>query len=132
MKRSNKTDLAPRRKVRNDSILIAVVLLLALGGFLWFRLSGSQGDRVAVLIDGKETASYPLSADFQTTIQIGEETNLLVIRDGKAMVTEASCPDGICVRHRPISKVGETIVCLPHQLVVKVVSSGENQVDSVT
>ena len=85
-----------------------------------------------MLIDGKETASYPLSADFQTTIQIGEETNLLVIRDGKAMVQEASCPDGICVRHRPISKVGETIVCLPHQLVVKVVSSGENQVDSVT
>ena len=96
------------------------------------KLTGKPGDRAVVLIDGKESASYPLSEELQTVIQIGENTNTLVIRDGKASVAEATCPDGICVAHRPISKVGETIVCLPHKVVVKVVSASENDVDIVT
>ena len=132
MKRSNKADLTPRRKVLNDSILIAVVLVLVLGGFLLLKLTGKTGDRAVVLIDGKERASYALSEDLQTVIRTGDETNTLVIRDGKASVAEATCPDGICVKHRPISKVGETIVCLPHKVVVKVVSASGNDVDIVT
>lgn len=132
MKKSKKTDLTPRRKVLHDSILIAVVLVLVLGGFFLLKLTGKPGDRAVVLIDGKERASYPLSEELQTVIQTGENTNTLVIRDGKASVAEATCPDGICVAHRPISKVGETIVCLPHKVVVKVVSASENDVDIVT
>lgn len=132
MKKSKKTDLTLRRKVLNDSILVAVVLTLVLGGLWIFRLTGSPGDRAVVLVDGREIASYPLSEELQTVIGNGEETNTLVICEGKASVTEASCPDGICAEHRPISKVGETIVCLPHKVVIKVVSSSENDVDIVT
>ncbi len=96
-----------------------------------FHFSGSRGDRVAVLINGAETASYPLSEDLETVIQTGDDTNVLVIRDGEALVKAANCPDGICVGHRAISKEGETIVCLPHKLVIKVVSSAEEDLDIV-
>ena len=96
-----------------------------------FRFGGAQGERVVVLIGGEEKASYSLSEDLETVIRTGEETNTLVIREGKASVTEATCPDGICKNHAPISKAGETIVCLPHQVVVKVVAA-ENEVDVVT
>ena len=32
----------------------------------------------------------------------------------------ASCPDGICAAHKPISREGESIVCLPHRVVITV------------
>lgn len=125
------TDLAPRRKVFHDILLVLGILLLAVGGLLLLRFTGTPGERAVVLIDGKETASYPLSQDVETVIRTGEETNTLLIREGKASVTDATCPDKICVHHRPISRVGETIVCLPHQVVVKIVSSQKNEVDLV-
>ena len=37
----------------------------------------------------------------------------------------ASCPDGICVSHRPIFRDGESIVCLPNRVVITVVSDGD-------
>lgn len=132
MKQKKQSDLAPSgRKVRNDIILVLAVVLLAAAGFLIFLFTGSAGDRVAVLIDGEETASYPLSEELETVIRTGENTNTLVISEGKASVREATCPDGICADHRPISKEGETIVCLPHKVVIKVISAPENDVDIV-
>ena len=38
-------------------------------------------------------------------------------------MTDADCPDKICVNHATISDVGESIVCLPHRVVVEIVSS---------
>ena len=58
--------------------------------------------------------------------------NLLVIQDGKADVTEASCPDGICVNHRAISKQGQSIVCLPNKVVVEIENGEESDLDAVT
>ncbi len=131
MKNNQNSDLAPRRRVRNDILLVFAVLLLAAAGYLFVHFTGAAGDRVVVLIDGKETVSYPLSEDLETVIRTGENTNTLVISEGKASVRDATCPDGICVDHRPISKEGETIVCLPHKVVIKVVSTGKNDVDIV-
>jgi len=130
MKNFQNSDLAPRRRVRNDILLVAAVLLVAAIAFLIFHFSGSRGDRVVVLMGGEQVASYSLSEELELVLRTGEETNTLVIRDGKAQVTAASCPDGICVDHHPIDKAGETIVCLPHRLVIKV-EAAEDEVDGV-
>ncbi len=47
------------------------------------------------------------------------------IHDGKADVTEADCPDKLCVHQKAISKTHETIVCLPNKVVVEVTGEGE-------
>lgn len=52
--------------------------------------------------------------------------NVLQIKEGEVSITEADCPDLICVHHKPVSRQGETIVCLPHKLLVEVV--GEDSV----
>ena len=52
-------------------------------------------------------------------------TNLLVIADGSASVTEADCPDALCVGMGKISRTGQSIVCLPHQVVVEVGDESE-------
>lgn len=96
-------------------------MLVALIGFLIFRLTMDEGQYVTVSVNGVETARYPLNKDRETVIETGEDgVNRLVIREGQALVSEANCPDKICAGHRPISMEGETIVCLPHKVVVAI------------
>ena len=108
------------RSHRNDLLLAAVLLLLggALALFLW--LTRQTGGPVTVRIDGELVMELPLSEDTQIVLGEGEHTNTLVIRDGKAQVVEASCPDRICVRQGAVQYAGESIVCLPHKLVITV------------
>lgn len=108
---------------RNDCLLILVILAVAAAAFAAFYLTMQRGDTVQVSVDGVVTERYDLQKDICTVITTGENgqnTNVLVIKDGKAFVESASCPDKICVGHRPISHVGETVVCLPHKVVISV------------
>ena len=112
-------------KYKNDIILIAGLLILTAALFLILRFTGKTGRYVQVTVDQQVTSVYPLDQDREEKIVTDESTgeyNLLIIKDGEARVTEATCPDKICVHHQPVSKAGETIVCLPHKLVVTVVS----------
>ena len=106
-----------------DALLILAFLLCGLAGVLGWQLLGVRGTVVEISVDGESVATYPLSEDRVVPLPTGvggEETNVLRICDGKADVTEASCPDGICVDHHPIHREGETIVCLPNRMVITV------------
>ena len=126
---------APRRRVdrkrKNDLILIAAILLaLAIAAAALFFLM-QEGDTVVVLVDGEVWGEYALDED--RTIEIRTDTgyNLLVIQGGKASVKEASCPDGICSSHRPVSREGESIICLPNRVVVEIQSHDREQPEMI-
>ena len=119
------------KKHRNDIILIAVLLVVAGAAFGLIQLNKKSGGYAVVVQDGKETAVYSLNEDASVTITSPTGFNTLVIKDGKADVTDADCPDRICVNQHSISYDGETIVCLPNKLVVKIVSDAESDVDII-
>ena len=122
------------RKFRNDVIfIVALLLIVMLAGLAIYVLRG-EGNAVTVTVDGKPLATYSLSEDRTVEIRTGkdeEELNLLIIKDGKAYVETATCPDGICAAHKPISRDGESIVCLPHKVVITVTTGGEEGPDIV-
>ena len=47
------------------------------------------------------------------------------IRDGKASITQASCPDLLCVHQGAVSRQGESIICLPNEVVVEIIAAKE-------
>ena len=111
------------QKLRNDIILAVVIVLIAAAGLLLFTMNKEVGSTASVKIDGNEVASYSLSENIEIPIKTGdndEYINILTIKDGKAFISEADCPDKICVETRAVSYVGETIVCLPHKLVIEI------------
>lgn len=121
------------RRVRNDLLLIALLLLVAAAGAVWLFVFRENGNTVSVTVDGAVYGVYPLSEPFETEIRSGEngeQFNRLVIRDGKAFVEAADCPDGICAAHRPIFRDGESIVCLPHGVVVTVTAQADADTDA--
>ena len=116
------------RKLRNDIIFIATLLAVVICLGLGIYLLRPEGDFVVVTVDGVEYGRYPLHTD--TTVEIrtgenGEQRNLLVIQDGKAFVESADCPDAICTAHRPIDGTRESIICLPHGVVITVSRVGD-------
>lgn len=112
-----------------DLILVGGLLVVSAVLILLLWLRSPTGGRVEVQVDGVTVATLPLDIDTTYTIDgVDGGHNTLVIADGKATVTEATCPDGVCVRHRAIDKAGQSILCLPNKVAVRVV--GEPTVDA--
>ena len=107
---------------KKDLILAGAVLLLA--GILALAL------RLPKTVDGEVYGTYSLAENQTVKIQTGHGTNVLVIENGSVHMEEADCPDGYCKRQGTISRVNETIVCLPHKLVAEVESDGSTTDDA--
>ena len=122
------------RKSRNDFILITALLLsIAIFGLCLFLFS-DNGDTVTVTVDGQLYATFSLKDNISHDIITGKDSNninRLVIKDGKVSVEYATCPDGICAAHRPISRSGESIVCLPNKVVIKTTTTDNNFIPDI-
>jgi hypothetical protein len=119
---------------KNDFIFIGVLLLLCLViGGVYALCFHEQGSAVVVTVDGQAYGTYPLSKEQTISIcdSAGNVTNTLEIRDGKADMTEADCPDKLCVHQKAISVEKENIVCLPNRVVVTVSGTGEEGLDGI-
>ncbi len=128
------------RKLRNDLILIAVLLAAAA---LWFifasgRLSreslfgnGLPSDEsVVITVDDEEVYSENLSRlTLPVSVDIkgynGGKNVFIINKNAEGNVelycVEADCPDKICVETGRISVPDQPIVCLPHRVTARIV-----------
>jgi hypothetical protein len=111
---------------KKDFIFIGAIILTAIILFAAFSLVRDKGSYVIIRIDGVEVAKYSLNENGEYLLNGG--SNILVIKDGKAYIKYADCPDKLCVKLGEISKQGEVITCLPNKLTVTVYGA-ENDVE---
>ncbi len=127
-------NLFNKKTLKNDVILAGVLLLIAFGLIVTLSLTKQKGDIVCVKIDGKEAYRYSINENVDTVIYTGDDNqgkNRIVIKNGRVYVADANCPDKICAEHRAIENANESIICLPHKIVVEIISNnGENQMDA--
>lgn len=113
---------------KKDFILMAVLIVTAAASALLIAFARrTAGAAVRVTIDGVFYGEYRLSEDQSVSIDEKYGHNRLVIENGSAYMAEADCPDGYCMEYKPISRGGETIICLPHRLVVEVTGTRDAQ-----
>lgn len=132
-RRSTRQDQGIRMK-KKDIILIAVILVIALFGYAAIKMTQKDGKEVVITVDGKEVYQTPISKDQTYEIPVKNGVNIMQIKDGKVTMKEADCKDQICADHKAIEKSGETIVCLPHKVVIEIKSEDgkEQELDGVT
>ena len=116
-------------KKRADLILVVALLLLAGVLYLTLNANRQEGGVVVVRVNGVETERHSLAVD--GTFPLNGGTNILVIRDGQAWLSEANCPDLLCVKQGKIHYTGQVITCLPNRLTVTVEGGESNGVDLV-
>lgn len=118
-------------KLKKDIILLLGIILAAF--LLWLvpsLLNRDASAMVTVFQDGQEIGAYPLGEERTVSVSYGENSyNLLFISGGKASISDADCPDGLCVRQRAIERNGESIICLPHKLVIQITAGKERELD---
>lgn len=110
---------------KGDKIVLASIIVISL---VLFFLTGqtlreAQNKYVSVQISGREVQKISLKKEkelreYKFKTRLG--TNKVLVKDGKVWVQESNCPDQICVHMAPIEKVGETIICLPHEFLVEI------------
>ncbi len=117
-----------------DALLLVMLLAVIIATFV---VTGAKalhdGDTgyVNVYIDGELYNSYLLSKDGSHNIDTSFGHNRILIENNEVTVSEADCPDELCVDAFPISKSGESIVCLPNRMVVVIKSETEGEIDAV-
>lgn len=114
-----------------DKILILVLLIAAAAFSFFFFAKAEAGSFARVTVDGEIKAELPLSEDTIFTVETQEGYNVIKVEGGYASIQDADCRDQICVEHKRIHLTGETIVCLPHKLVVEIVGEKKTEFDMV-
>lgn len=110
---------------KGDKILIIFVIILSFlsMGYINRHAFSNASKYVSIQVNGKEIKKIIFDEKLiGTTIPIETEFgyNLVEIDDEKVRVIEADCPDKIDVKQGYISRIGETIVCLPNKMVVEI------------
>jgi hypothetical protein len=122
------------KKLLSDIILIGALLIISLSAFIIYMTTREDIDpneaHVVVSVDGEVVGKYPLSVDGVYFINgYDGEKNTLVIKDGEAYISDASCPkdgsDVPCTRQGRLSADGmlRTIICLPNRVEVELVGA---------
>ncbi len=127
-------DVKPYLKmIRRFDVIIVITLsllsFLPLAIFSYVQANapnnGADKTLVAVItVDGKEYKRVDLTGhsgtDTFTVTQEDGDYNTIEVKDEKIRISKANCGDQVCVRTGAVGKLGETIVCLPHKLVIEV------------
>ena len=96
---------------KSDLVLLGIIIVVSIILITVFTLIFiGKGDTVVVRIDGEEYAKLSLNKDTELLIQSEHGENLLIIKDSKAWVDSASCPNQVCVNSGELTELSP-IVC---------------------
>ncbi|HIS65364.1 MAG TPA: NusG domain II-containing protein [Candidatus Avoscillospira avistercoris] len=116
-----------------DALVILCILLLAGASLVPFlRNAAVEPATVEVWQNGVLTRQIPAMS--QVTFDVsGDYTNAITVDYGKVAVTHSDCPTQDCVHTGWISYTGQTIVCLPNGVEVRLTGGdAEPEIDGVS
>lgn len=121
-----------KNKHKADVILIGLLLVFCVVIFGVIQIFVKKDGALAVVkVDGNIVEKLDLKRENVIEVDgYDGGVNKIEVKGGKVRMTYADCPDELCVKTGWISKTGETIVCLPHRVVVEITGGGGG-VDSV-
>jgi hypothetical protein len=121
---------------KNDYSIILLIIILAGAFFIGNRVKNAAFDTyyVEVEVQGEIVYKELLTEVLKDEIVIDNDNgyNKIVISDGVVNMIEADCRDQVCVQSRMISAPGESIVCLPHKIIVQITGTKRGEVDVIS
>lgn len=115
-----------------DCVIIALVLALALAVALPFYLRPNDTLTCEIVQDGTVVKTIALTNAVNETVTIeGAVTNHIEITAGGVRFIESTCPDQVCVRSGLLTHAGQSAVCLPNRVVVRLTGAEAPAVDAV-
>lgn len=113
-----------------DSILLLVIFLIAGVVYFWPRFFAEDQKTVEIYADTALVEQIDCSQLLNPTEY---EINGVVIEvsSAGARILSSPCPDQICVRQGELRENGDTAVCAPQRVVVKITTKEKKQQDAI-
>lgn len=117
-----------------DFVIIAVLMILS---FLPEIILGAKVGKGYENTYAEITVSGSLYKTIPLSIHKGEEfievetkygTNIIKVSDNKIGIIEADCPDKVCMNPEYIEKPGQSLVCLPHKVMIEIKGMAEDDI----
>lgn len=121
---------------KRDFILIFSVLLITTVTFgINYVVNMKNGNNIEIYVDNKLYKTYNIDDEKEIRIENKGEYNIVKIHDNGVEITQASCPDKVCVHAGFIKKPSQSIVCLPNKVHIKISTKNhvnENEEDIIS
>jgi hypothetical protein len=123
-----------RKLDRYDYILLFFLALMGVvlcGVYFWYPRETAK--QVVITVNGEVYGTYDPGMDQTIDIRLqGKVINVVTILDHQVFMTQADCPDHLCMKQGKISRDKETIVCLPNEVVVTMEGGEASEFDGMT
>lgn len=119
----DRKNTVPKKLITKRDLIIILIPAILAACFYFMHWKGT-GTKVLLYSDNQLIKELTLSQDTTYTVSNEMGSNTVVIENHQVYVRDADCPDKRCEKQGAISKPGETIICLPHKLIIEV-SNGE-------
>ncbi len=125
-----------KRVLIGDALVVVLVLLLAGGIAVPFLLAPSEHLYCEIWQDGTLLHQIQLAEGYEDTFEIAGDNgvrNTVEIVGERVRIAHSNCPDQVCVQTGWLSRAGQTSVCLPSKVIVKLVNADANaqEIDAV-
>ncbi len=114
---------------QRDFLIIGGLIALALLAQGLIHGHRAPGAFAVISVSGAMVGKLPLSKD---TVFHGQGAYEVVVEGGAARMAASSCPDQLCVKQGAIRMAGQTIVCLPNQVTVRLEGDADGGLDAVS
>ena len=111
--------------MKNKNILWGLLFaVIVIGGvLLYLSLGRGEGTVAVISVDGEVLERIDLSKvrkpyDMDISTEYGHNT--VHVEKGAISVSEADCPDKVCMYQGRLTGSGIPIICMPHRLVIEI------------
>jgi len=117
-----------------DILILLLVLSVTVMTFLINaeRSFVSKNMEVIIRVNGEIIDRFDIGSDIKKVYETEHGINEVVIQSGFAYISDADCPDVICVNTKEAEKNGDSVVCLPNRFSIEIVGQSEVEVDAIS
>lgn len=115
-------------------LLLALIVFVAVLASILAELGAPRGSVAVISVDSQVRERIDLNQvtePYSFVVESEWGRNTVEVEPGRIRVSEADCPDQICVEQGWVEPAGSPIVCLPHRMVIQF-TEGEGGVDAVS
>lgn len=120
-----------------DIVIIISLVFLSFTPNIIFSINQSKNYHstyAIIKVSGKIYDNIDLSSDIDDSefvVETKHGNNTVSIENGVIQIKEADCHDELCVKQGSISKVGQSIICLPNELIIEIKGDESNNKDDM-
>lgn len=126
--KSNSSAVKTRPTLWDGLVVLVVALLAALIAVLFYGPKSHADSRLncVVSVGGQVVHNAPLSGfSGEHTYSHNGYTLTILVAEGKVKVLHSDCPGQDCIHSGAISRAGQSLICLPAQVVIHLEGSDD-------